>query len=995
MTRTHKAIAFWLAIFLCLLIGLPRILTNPTLPSGQLRAPVVIEEVLVLNQTGLTDEDGEFSPWIDIVNRSGEPVELAGWSLTDAPDQPTKWLLPAHTLAPGAHLLLFASGKDRGDPSALAPEGEGQGGGQELHTSFSLTEESRFVALYAPTTRRFLDSLPLTLPPQFVDMSFGLYADHAGRSAYGYFDAPTPAAANPITPTWPGMALPVEFSVQRGLYNRAFPLELATVTPAAVIRYTTDGSAPTAESGALYETPIEISHTTLVRAAAFRDGYLPSPIATHSYIFPADVLAQPADPPGWPTTWGTHRIDMLEYRAGEPVEADYAMDPEIVNGPEYAGQVANALTALPSISLVTSMDNLDIYFSDPQARGREAERAVSVEWIYPDAPARNAQIDAGVRIQGGAGRWEYMPKHSFRLFFRNQYGAGKLGHPVFDDSPVQLFDTLILRAGVDRSFAGHPGEPGAPRDHRQATYTRDEWARASQIAMSGAGAHGAFVHLYLNGLYWGLYNLVERPDGSFMTSYFDGKKSDWFTASHGGAGDGPIDRFNVLLQLAQAGGLQDPAAYATMLEFIDPVQFSDYVILNWYAGNRDWPENNWYANVRNPAGQVRFFQWDAEDTWHSGLPNGAEIHLGGDGFEGAPFPNVIKMVFEALWANPEYRLLFADRLHRHLAGGGALSDAQAQARWLAVNGEIEQAIVAESARWGDVRYDSPITPSDWQAAHDTVLAQMAGNGAALLRQARAAGYYPTIDAPNLSPVPFQPFTLGSSPAYAFDEQVVLTFDAAAGRIYYTLDGTDPRAALSGEPASAAQVYTAPLTVAQTTTVKARLFDGASGAWSALTEVMYYPVGAESAVRFTEIMYNPPGGDGYEFVEIQNVGDRPADLSNAYFEGIDFRFPPYTVLAPGAYKTIVADFRQFRARYAQAEIDGVYGGRLSNRGESMSLRDYRGNVLAAVAYGVEQGWPLSANGLGDSLVWTRQGDPNQAHNWRASRQLNGSPGKADE
>ncbi|MCB0142959.1 MAG: hypothetical protein KDE50_23875, partial [Caldilineaceae bacterium] len=81
-----------------LVMGLPQILTNPSLPSGHTHAPLVIEEVLVLNQGGLTDEDGDFSPWIDIVNRSAEPVDLTGWALTDAPEQPSKWLLPARTL---------------------------------------------------------------------------------------------------------------------------------------------------------------------------------------------------------------------------------------------------------------------------------------------------------------------------------------------------------------------------------------------------------------------------------------------------------------------------------------------------------------------------------------------------------------------------------------------------------------------------------------------------------------------------------------------------------------------------------------------------------------------------------------------------------------------------------------------------------------------------------------------------------------------------------
>ncbi len=119
--------------------------------------------------------------------------------------------------------------------------------------------------------------------------------------------------------------------------------------------------------------------------------------------------------------------------------------------------------------------------------------------------------------------------------------------------------------------------------------------------MSGSGSHGAFAHLYINGLYWGLYNIIERPDASFAAAYFGGEKDNWFSANHGGAVSGQPDRFNVMLDLAREGGLDDAGRYETMLEFIDPQHFSDYVIVNWYAGNRDWPENNWYVGRRKPC----------------------------------------------------------------------------------------------------------------------------------------------------------------------------------------------------------------------------------------------------------------------------------------------------------------------------------------------------------------------------------------------------------
>src|SRR5690606_16462928 len=113
-------------------------------------------------------------------------------------------------------------------------------------------------------------------------------------------------------------------------------------------------------------------------------------------------------------------------------------------------------------------------------------------------------------------------------------------------------------AGVDRSFAGHPPAPDRQVDHRQTTYARDEWLRDAQLAMSGVGVHGMFVHLYLNGLYWGIYNLVERPDHAFASAYLGGDKDEWFAVNHGGMIEGFADRFNILIQLAQDGGLADP-----------------------------------------------------------------------------------------------------------------------------------------------------------------------------------------------------------------------------------------------------------------------------------------------------------------------------------------------------------------------------------------------------------------------------------------------------
>jgi hypothetical protein len=308
-----------------------------------------------------------------------------------------------------------------------------------------------------------------------------------------------------------------------------------------------------------------------------------------------------------------------------------------------------------------------------------------------------------------------------------------------------------------------------------------------------------------------------------------------------------------------------------------------------------------------------------------------------------------------------------------------LDDAHAQARWSAITGPLEKAIVAESARWGDVRYDRPVTPDDWRAARDDVLAQMEGNGALLLELARNAGYYPAVDPPEIG---LQPPGRGAG--------TVLTMTADTGDIFYTVGGGDPREAGTGRVALAGLPYTRPITLTSPTLVRARTLAGDT--WSAMAEISFHREHERGDVRITEIMYNPPDGDDYEFLEIQNMGELAVDLSGAFFEGIEYRFPRYTIIQPEQIMVLVADFKRFRRRYPEPDIHGVFEGKLSDRGETIALRDADGGLITSVTYRDEDGWPLSPDGTGDSLtLFDRGGDPDGPQNWQASSDLFGSPG----
>ncbi|MCW5559879.1 MAG: chitobiase/beta-hexosaminidase C-terminal domain-containing protein, partial [Verrucomicrobiae bacterium] len=176
--------------------------------------------------------------------------------------------------------------------------------------------------------------------PEFlVDME--LLSETAGPVAGAYMNRPTPGVANDTG--WNlGQVSDTKFSVNRGRHTEPFDLELSTETPGAEIRYTLDGSTPSAGQGLVYQGPIRIERTTVVRAAAFRENFRPTNVDTHTYLFLSDVITQPSQPAGFPARW-----------AG--VTADYAMDSRITQSATYRDRMADALSALPTLALTTDV----------------------------------------------------------------------------------------------------------------------------------------------------------------------------------------------------------------------------------------------------------------------------------------------------------------------------------------------------------------------------------------------------------------------------------------------------------------------------------------------------------------------------------------------------------------------------------------------------------------------------------------------------------------
>lgn len=790
--------------------GIPEQLEARRLLAGM----VQITEFLAANEGGLADDYGRASDWIEIHNSSDTPVSLAGYRLTDDATQPARWSFPEVTLPGGEFLVVFASGEGLESP---------WGPGGKLHTNFRLSRAADYLALYSSdgTLLSQFGSATAEYSPQQVNISYGIGWTEAGPGVRrGYFEDPTPGTANANE----GLLLDdfvrdTKFSVNRGYFTTPFDLELTTETPGAVIRYTWDGSAPTRDTGSIYSAPIRISATSTVRAAAFKEGLLPTNVDSHTYLFLNNVIRQ--DGAGLPTTWGTFPMGTTEAVKGDPVPANYAMDPEVVNDPRYRDTIVNDLRSLPALSLV--LDPQDLWgeekgiYVHTMSEGIAWERPVSAELISPDGQTL-FQVDAGVRIHGGFGRYpEATAKHSLRLFFRGDYGDAKLDYPWFGESQVSEFNTVVLRANYNYSWAR--GNRGGAQMGGDYTVVTDRWSAITQQEMGGLASNGTFVHLYINGLYWGIYNPTERPDADFQASHRGGRPEDYDVQNHEGVVDGTASAWSQLLSTVR----RNPLNYQAVSELLDVDNFIDYMILNQYGGNDDWPQNNWYASRRRADGERwQFHAWDSEFFF---------INLNGDRV------NTINnegpgIIYLRLVNDPEFRLRFADRLQKHFFNGGALTVEKNIARLDALAASVDRAVVGESARWGDAWKDQ-VSPArtrddDWLPRLKELREDyFPKRQDIVLGQYRRRGLFPELTAPTLSQHGGMIERGGT---------VSLSSTAVPTGIYFTTDGTDPRLA-GGQLSPVARLYqNEPIRIDEATTIKARVVK--DNLWSPLTEALF-------------------------------------------------------------------------------------------------------------------------------------------------------------
>ena len=588
--------------------------------------------------------------------------------------------------------------------------------------------------------------------------SFNVGAATVTTTGVGFFATPTPGFANGLNAVDGVIDSLPTVSVDRGFYDEAFTVNVASQAPGAILVYTTDGTQPSlingiqvqpANSTALAQTDVLINTTTSLRTGSFKPNFFNREFTTHSYVFLDDVLTS----------------DVLNY-------------PEALT-PYSNAELRGALLDLPTLSF-----NYDIEIEDKST----PEQRASIEWLAPDG-SEGFQLDAGINAFGGA--FTDFDKKNFRLHFRSVYGASKLEFPLFEgfDEGVtpatETFDQLEFRAGShDRNQRGFG--------------LSNRFVDETLLDAGHNVPHGRFVHIYINGEYWGQYHMRERWNDDFLASYYGGEEED-FEAINGNINNGnstpngwsPGDVFDGegvawdnINNIVADNSLSPSQRFEALSQTVDLEQYVDYMLV-WIAGQAE----NEYRSGGSADGSVPYtFYLNDADGWLRDPVDGSGGQ-GGDKTDNAGPANILgRLVSEG---DAEFLTFYADRIQNMFFNDGPLSVGQSTARLQELIDQVDQSVILESARWsfsGEPGGGSLLVSQFFDRSTDAlnrVLPNILERSNNVIERFRDNGVFPDLDAPEhlINGVVQNGGDISTGAALTF---------SADDTIYFTVDGSDPR-----------------------------------------------------------------------------------------------------------------------------------------------------------------------------------------------------------
>ncbi|PYK02366.1 MAG: hypothetical protein DME23_01735 [Verrucomicrobia bacterium] len=901
--------------------------------TARSNAAVLISEFMAVNNTTLTDQDGQYSDWIEIYNSGADTVDLDGWYLTDSSTDLTKWRFPATDLFPDSYLVVFASGKDR----AVS--------GAELHTNFKLNGSGDYLALVMPDGATITSQYAPQFPRQRADVSYGLDLQ---TGAQLFFSNPTPGWANDVSSA--GFAENPRFAIPGDVYtNNTLSLTLSVMAPTAVLHYTLDGTEPT-EASAIYSAPIVMSASTIVRAKVFDPGLQPSATVSQNYtLLGSDVVNFSSNLPLIIiNTFGRSIPDGTKIRANARFIETMGGRAWLTGAPDYDGWAGIALRGSSSLGFPKHS-----YAFETQDEAGEGANAALLgfpkdnDWVlYAPYTDKTLLRDfLAYELHGKMGHY------SVRAKFVEVFVDSSRGRLTMSDyAGVYVFEEKIKR-GKDRVDV----TPLLPTDNNEPEVTGGYLIKKDRLDPGDSGFSTAHA---------GTLAYVD-PKEQEITPAQAAWLSAWF------------DQFETALYGAD---FRDPVIGYS--QFIDIDSFIDQQWIVEMSKNIDGYRLSNYMH-KDRLGKLKM-----DPIWDWNLSFGNANYLNGwvtSGWYWTQTADQDYPWFRRLFQDPDFNQRYIDRW------GGLRKDVFATSNLLARVDELaaflNEAQVRNYQKWrilGTYVWPNWYIGKNYQAEINWMKQWIAGRlawidtnytpapvfshdgglipvGFALSMSAPKGVIYCTLDGTD----PRLPGGGISPRASIYSSSITLSANA---RVFARArNGT----AWSPPTVSTFVVSTPPLVI---------------------TEIMYHPQSPPAGSPYTaeDFEFIELKNIGATALDLSGI-----HFTNGI--GFSFTGSAVTSLGPGQHLVIVKNLAAFTARYGAApNLAGEYSGSLDNAGERLTLEGASGELILDFNYHdtwypTTDGFGFSLVVIDEHAPSSAWG---KGANWRASAFTGGSPGADD-
>ena len=469
---------------------------------------LMINEIMNSNREYLPQNGYNFYDWIELKNNSSAEINLSEYYLTKNDGNIHEYQLPDVVLQPGQMYIIMASGDVNLTNNSY------------YHANFKLGSSD---TLYLVKENKIVDSI------NFQNIPDGYSYGRGAVDGFFFMESPTPGNENS-----PGYRIVAEKPVikNEGVHNGVSTVAVE-ISGQGTVRYTTDGSYPTAGS-AVYTGPFNVSATTVVKAKSFMDDAVPSTSSVATFL-------------------------------------------------------VNENHSLPIMSV--SLDPSDFRYLNYNATTRGIEVQANAQLYDGD---KGFSIPCSMACFGGNSRND--EKKSYALRFDSDWGASDLVYHLFDNRDNSVYDAIVLRSGSN---------------DLSKTIFRDILCTSAADAYVDVQAYKSCV-LYINGDYWGIYNIREKINSSFIADHYNVDKSKANIVHVSGTVETGNDGINDVIYWIKTHDMSNEDNYKYASTLLDMDNVIDYWIFQMYYCNRDVANIRYFSHPDVDGGRWKYILYDVD-----------------------------------------------------------------------------------------------------------------------------------------------------------------------------------------------------------------------------------------------------------------------------------------------------------------------------------------------------------------------------------------------